>query len=39
MSEMAHPGQYHRHALLIGGRNHFFVANAAAWLNNRRAPA
>ena len=34
MSEVAHPGKDHRHAVLIGSRDHLFIANRAARLDD-----
>ena len=34
MAEVAHIGEDHRDAVLIGGGNHLFVANRTAGLND-----
>ena len=33
MPEMPHAGQHHGHAALVGGGNHFVIADAAAGLD------
>ena len=34
MPKMPHTRQHHDHAALVGGCNHFFIAHAAAGLDN-----
>ena len=36
VSEVAHPGKHHRHAMFIGGGDHLFIANGATRLDNSR---
>ena len=35
MAEVAHAGEQHRQAVLVGGRDHFVVPHGAAGLNHR----
>src|SRR4029453_1473094 len=34
VSKMPYAGEYHRHLALVGGSDHFFIANRAARLNS-----
>ena len=35
MAEMAHAGEHHGNAVLIGSGNHFFITHGAARVDNR----